>query len=87
MKPLSQCRPCLCLAAWGRKLSKIQLQGDYEMDLGAYEDDQGDRALFSHRCNGSLSYSLCKLLAILGAIWLGMTILHALCRLLSRLSD
>ena len=87
MKALSEWKSCACLAAWGKGLSKLRLQGKYDMDLGIYGDEQSEEALCSHKCNGSVSYSLWKLLAVLGALVLGMAILRALCGLLSRLSS
>jgi hypothetical protein len=87
MKALSQWKPCACLAAWGKSLTKLRLQGDYNMDLGVYGDGQGEDALCSHKCNGTVSYSLWKLLAVLGALVLGMAILRAFCGLLSRRSS
>ena len=86
MKALSDCKMCQCLTAWGKKLSRLQLRGDYQMTLGVYEDEQSDSAQGAHRCDGSLSCSLWKLLAVLGGICLAMAMLRALCGLLSRLS-
>ena len=87
MKALSQCKPCRGLMAWGKKLSSLKLRGSYQMDLSLYGEEAEGTALCTHRCDGSVSYSLWRLLAILGALVLGMAMLRALCGLLSRLSD
>lgn len=81
MKALSQCPLCRGILDRGRRLANTQIKGRYQMELHAFAQEASS-PLCSHRCHGSLSQPLWRLLTILCVLSLTAALLRALRRIL-----